>query len=72
MLTYSYIGYILFTDLFGLLVFLGDDPYWVRGWWNKLLYEPLKHGIHEPLYEVMGKVMWRTAKKDVIDQVRLE
>ena len=28
------------VDLYGLVLFLGADPYWVKFWWNKLLFEP--------------------------------
>ena len=38
-------------------------------WWNILLYRPYCHGVKEPLYNAVSKVLWRTAKKDVLDQV---
>ena len=58
------------TDLYGLLLFLGVDPFWVKQWWTKLLYEPYCHGNKEPMIDLVSKVMWRTAKHDVLDQVR--
>ncbi|XP_019628191.1 PREDICTED: E3 ubiquitin-protein ligase SHPRH-like [Branchiostoma belcheri] len=58
-------------DLYGLLLFLGVDPYWVKHWWERLLYQPYCHGNPQPMYEVISKVMWRTAKKDVLDQINL-
>eukprot|EP00058_Branchiostoma_floridae_P018800 XP_002604289.1 hypothetical protein BRAFLDRAFT_125252 [Branchiostoma floridae] len=58
-------------DLYGLLLFLGVDPYWVKHWWERLLYQPYCHGNPLPMYEVISKVMWRTAKKDVLDQINL-
>ncbi|XP_078699866.1 LOW QUALITY PROTEIN: E3 ubiquitin-protein ligase SHPRH-like [Branchiostoma floridae x Branchiostoma belcheri] len=58
-------------DLYGLLLFLGVDPYWVKHWWERLLYQPYCHGNPRPMYEVISKVMWRTAKKDVLDQINL-
>ena len=59
----------IFADLYGLLLFLGVEPYWVQQWWNMLLYRPYCHGVKEPLYDAVSKVLWRTAKKDVLDQV---
>ncbi|XP_035685938.1 E3 ubiquitin-protein ligase SHPRH-like [Branchiostoma floridae] len=58
-------------DLYGLLLFLGVDPYWVKHWWERLLYQPYCHGNPHPMYEVISRVMWRTAKKDVLDQINL-
>ena len=31
-------------DVYGLLLFLGRDPYWVHQWWNSLLLQPFYHG----------------------------
>lgn len=56
-------------DLYGLLLFLGVEPVWVKHWWNKLLYEPYCYGNKQPLIEKVGQVLWRTCKKDVIEQV---
>ncbi|KAG7265844.1 hypothetical protein CRUP_010486 [Coryphaenoides rupestris] len=55
-------------DLYGLVLFLGVDPYWVKHWWDQLLYRPYRRGNAEPLYSVIGQLLWRSAKKDVIDQ----
>lgn len=60
---------ILMTDLYGLLLFLGVDPYWVKQWWTRLLYEPYCHGQEDPMIDLVSKVMWRTAKHNVLDQV---
>lgn len=57
------------TDLYGLVLFLGVDPYWVKHWWDQLLYRPYRRGNTEPLYNVIAQLLWRSAKKDVIDQV---
>jgi hypothetical protein len=59
----------LTADLYGLFLFLGVDPFCVRQWWTALLYEPLCHGIKQPLYDAVSSVMWRTAKSDVLNQV---
>ncbi|KAL2098878.1 hypothetical protein ACEWY4_005358 [Coilia grayii] len=58
-------------DLYGLVLFLGVDPYWVKHWWEQLLYRPYRRGNPEPLYSLMGRLLWRSAKKDVIDQIQI-
>lgn len=57
------------TDVYGLVLFLGVDPYWVKHWWDQLLYRPYRRGNTEPLYNVIAQLLWRSAKKDVLDQV---
>jgi E3 ubiquitin-protein ligase SHPRH len=59
------------SDLYGLFLFLGLDPFWVKQWFDKMLCTPLCYGIKEPMYEAVSSVLWRTAKKDVIEQVPL-
>ncbi|XP_036398271.1 E3 ubiquitin-protein ligase SHPRH [Megalops cyprinoides] len=58
-------------DLYGLVLFLGVDPYWVKYWWDQLLYRPYRRGNAEPLYNLIGQLLWRSAKKDVIDQIQI-
>ncbi|XP_047466793.1 E3 ubiquitin-protein ligase SHPRH [Mugil cephalus] len=58
-------------DLYGLILFLGVDPYWVKHWWDQLLYRPYRRGNTEPLYNVIAQLLWRSAKKDVIDQIQI-
>ncbi|NXX77199.1 SHPRH ligase, partial [Urocolius indicus] len=58
-------------DLYGLVVFLGVDPYWVKHWWVQLLYRPYCRKNPHPLYSLIAKIMWRSAKKDVIDQIQI-
>ncbi|XP_059907185.1 E3 ubiquitin-protein ligase SHPRH isoform X1 [Gadus macrocephalus] len=58
-------------DLYGLVLFLGVDPYWVKHWWDHLLYRPYLRGNTEPLYSVIAQLLWRSAKKDVIDQIQI-
>ncbi|XP_061899198.1 E3 ubiquitin-protein ligase SHPRH-like [Entelurus aequoreus] len=58
-------------DLYGLVLFLGVDPYWVKHWWDQLLYRPYRRGNTEPLYGVIAQLLWRSAKKDVIDQIQI-
>ncbi|XP_029982035.1 E3 ubiquitin-protein ligase SHPRH isoform X2 [Sphaeramia orbicularis] len=58
-------------DLYGLVLFLGVDPYWVKHWWDQLLYRPYRRGNTEPLYNIISQILWRSAKKDVIDQIQI-
>ncbi|KAM3931910.1 E3 ubiquitin-protein ligase SHPRH isoform 1-T3 [Leptodactylus fuscus] len=58
-------------DLFGLVLFLGVDPYWVKHWWDQLLYRPYCRRNPFPLYRLLAKIMWRSAKKNVIDQIQI-
>ncbi|XP_061480035.1 E3 ubiquitin-protein ligase SHPRH [Rhineura floridana] len=58
-------------DLYGLVLFLGADPYWVKYWWDQLLYRPYCKKNTQPLYNFIAKIMWRSAKKDVIDQIQI-
>ncbi|NXY69191.1 SHPRH ligase, partial [Glareola pratincola] len=58
-------------DLYGLVLFLGVDPYWVKHWWDQLLYRPYCRKNPRPLYSLIAKLMWRSAKKDVIDQIQI-
>lgn len=61
--------FLFLADLYGLVLFLGVDPYWVKHWWDQLLYQPYCRKNPRPLYSLIAKIMWRSAKKDVIDQV---
>ncbi|XP_037342642.2 E3 ubiquitin-protein ligase SHPRH isoform X1 [Pungitius pungitius] len=58
-------------DVYGLVLFLGVDPYWIKHWWDQLLYRPYRRGNTEPLYNVIAQLLWRSAKKDVIDQIQI-
>ncbi|KAM4771429.1 E3 ubiquitin-protein ligase SHPRH [Rhinophrynus dorsalis] len=58
-------------DLFGLVLFLGVDPYWVKHWWDQLLYKPYCRKDPLPLYSLISRILWRSAKKDVIDQIQI-
>ncbi|KAM3675288.1 E3 ubiquitin-protein ligase SHPRH [Ammospiza maritima maritima] len=58
-------------DLYGLVLFLGVDPYWVKHWWDQLLYRPCCRKNPRPLYSLIAKIMWRSAKKDVLDQIQI-
>ncbi|XP_041043596.1 E3 ubiquitin-protein ligase SHPRH isoform X2 [Carcharodon carcharias] len=58
-------------DLYGLVLFLGVDPFWVKHWWDQLLYQPYCRKNPIPVYTLIAKIMWRTAKKDVLDQIQI-
>ncbi|KAK1338088.1 hypothetical protein QTO34_001198 [Cnephaeus nilssonii] len=58
-------------DLFGLVVFLGVEPFCVKHWWVRLLYHPYCRKNPQPLYSFIAKILWRSAKKDVIDQIQI-
>ncbi|XP_076076399.1 E3 ubiquitin-protein ligase SHPRH-like isoform X3 [Mytilus galloprovincialis] len=58
-------------DLYGLFLFLGIDPFWVKQWFETILFKPLCHGVTKPLYDTVSSILWRTAKKDVIEQINI-
>ena len=58
-----------YVDIYGLLLFLGVDPYCHQKWWKTLLFEPYRNGDKQPLYELLAKILWRSVKKDVIHEV---
>ncbi|XP_069684447.1 E3 ubiquitin-protein ligase SHPRH isoform X2 [Periplaneta americana] len=58
-------------DLFGLVQFLGIDPYSDLRWWQDLVYGPYCHGDHASMHKLMSEIMWRTAKKDVLHQINI-
>ena len=70
MVTSILIFLFFYLDIYGLLLFLGVDPYCHQKWWKALLYEPYKNGQRQPLCDVLAKIMWRSAKKDVIHEVQ--
>ncbi|NXV77033.1 SHPRH ligase, partial [Atlantisia rogersi] len=63
--------FFTYLYLYGLVLFLGVDPYWVKHWWDRLLYRPYCRKNPRPLYSLIAKIMWRSAKKDVIDQIQI-
>ncbi|XP_055485093.1 E3 ubiquitin-protein ligase SHPRH isoform X2 [Psammomys obesus] len=58
-------------DLFGLVVFLGIEPFCVKHWWIRLLYHPYCKKNPQHLFSFIAKILWRSAKKDVIDQIQI-
>ena len=65
------------NDIHGLLLFLGMDPWSFDEWWKTCLYLPYLKAESDgkmnqkscQLPKVLSQVMWRTAKKDVLNQI---
>ena len=58
------------TDLYGLVVFLGVDPYSQLFWFNRLVWHPFMLGREGPMISLFSKLMWRNSKADVADEVQ--
>uniref|UniRef100_L7LZM8 Putative dead box-containing helicase-like transcription factor/dna repair protein n=1 Tax=Rhipicephalus pulchellus TaxID=72859 RepID=L7LZM8_RHIPC len=56
-------------DLYGLLLFLGEEPYNVKLWWNECLLMPYCHGDPEPLVAALSRCFKRTIKENVLEQI---
>ncbi|XP_077487970.1 E3 ubiquitin-protein ligase SHPRH isoform X1 [Amblyomma americanum] len=56
-------------DLYGLLLFLGEEPYDVKLWWSECLLLPYCCGDTEPLVSVLSRCFKRTMKRNVLDQI---
>ncbi|XP_057665468.1 E3 ubiquitin-protein ligase SHPRH isoform X2 [Diorhabda carinulata] len=59
------------SDLQGLIDYLQINPYSDITVWNKILYEPYLAGNEQPLLNFLSDVLWRTAKKDVTNQINI-
>jgi len=59
------------TDLYGLVVFLGVDPYSQLFWFNRLVWYPFTLGREGPMVSLFSKLMWRNSKADVADELQL-
>ncbi len=59
------------SDLYGLILFLGLDPYSTYQWWERCLLDPYRVGLRRPMHDVMSRVFWRSAKKHVLGEVNL-
>ena len=53
------------------MLFLNVDPYCLEHWWKRCLYDPYIRGKTKNLEEILCKILWRTAKKDVLDQINI-
>ena len=73
-MTFCYLGTPIgksLNDLYGLFMFLNLDPYCLQFWWRKCLFEPYVRGETKDLERILCKVLWRTAKKDVLNQINI-
>lgn len=58
-------------DLYGLIKFLCIDPYGDLKSWNAELFSPYCDGDKRPLLTLMARVLWRSSKSDVLDQIQI-
>ncbi|EJD75843.1 E3 ubiquitin-protein ligase SHPRH [Loa loa] len=56
-------------DLYGLVRFLGIQPFWNECWWRNALMKPYQNGDGKPIFDLFSKIMWRNTKKTVCDQM---
>lgn len=56
-------------ELYGLMTFLGVEPFYVRVWWQKLLWIKFINGDTQPMIDVVSRFIWRTTKIQVRNQV---
>ncbi len=61
---------MLLLDLYGLLFFLGVDPYLDYKSYNQLLWTPFLNGEKSLMVKVFSDIMWRNSKCDVAEEVR--
>ncbi|KAL1506154.1 hypothetical protein ABEB36_005568 [Hypothenemus hampei] len=59
------------SDLFALIEYLQMEPYNDPSTWKHILYNPYLNGNTIPMYEFLSKVLWRTSKQSVIDQINI-
>ena len=59
------------TDLHGLFVFIREDPYNEKKWFNEQLFEPYIHNDRMPMAKAVSKVLWRSSKRHVSNQIEI-
>ncbi|KRT78223.1 PHD finger motif containing protein, partial [Oryctes borbonicus] len=59
------------SDLYGLVDYLHFAPYSDFDTWNNLYYKPYINGRKESMHKFLSKILWRTAKSDVINQINI-
>ena len=62
-------NYIL-LDLYGLVLFLGVEPYSLLPWYNQLVWKPFLEGRESVMVSLFSKILWRSSKADVAKEVR--
>uniref|UniRef100_A0A8R1U2N9 RING-type domain-containing protein n=1 Tax=Onchocerca volvulus TaxID=6282 RepID=A0A8R1U2N9_ONCVO len=56
-------------DLYGLVRFLGIQPFRNKCWWLNALMKPYQTGNGKPVIDFFSKIMWRNTKKTVGGQM---
>ena len=59
------------ADLHGLFSFIRENPYCEKIWFKQVLFDPYKNGDKQILVKEVSKVLWRTSKKHVQDQINI-
>ncbi|XP_060526176.1 E3 ubiquitin-protein ligase SHPRH isoform X2 [Cylas formicarius] len=59
------------SDLYGLVDYLQMAPYNDHDAWRYALYDPYLNGDKDAMYDFLGKVLWRTSKRSVWDQMNI-
>ncbi|KAI4457698.1 e3 ubiquitin-protein ligase shprh family member [Holotrichia oblita] len=57
------------SDLYGLIDYLQLAPYSEFDCWNNLFYKPYINDRKEAMHKFLAKILWRTCKADVINQI---
>jgi SNF2 family DNA or RNA helicase len=57
------------SDLYGLLLLLGVEPYQNKYWWKNLLWQPYLKFNLQPIAEVFSRLLWRNNKRDVASEL---
>ncbi|XP_054153904.1 E3 ubiquitin-protein ligase SHPRH-like [Oppia nitens] len=57
------------NDIYGLLLFIGEEPYHERHYWHRMLYWPYTSGITAPMVQALSQCFWRQTKQDVWQQL---
>ena len=60
----------ILLDLYGLVLFLGVEPYSLLPWYNQLVWKPFLDGRESVMVSLFSKILWRSSKADVAKEVR--
>ena len=58
-------------DLHGLFTFIRQDPFSEKRWFDEILLKPFNSGDKAPMVHETSKLLWRTTKKLVENQINL-
>jgi SNF2 family DNA or RNA helicase len=59
------------ADLHGLFMFIREDPYYEKKWFYETLFAPYISGNKVPMTNAVARVLWRTSKHFVEDQINI-